>query len=143
LSWLKSQFFANVYLNELDLFVKEILGVKYYIRYVDDFVILDSDKDNLRRYKILINQFLKQKLKIELHPDKSNILRISSRLNFLGFRIFFYHRLLKKSNMAKMRNKFEALKRGYKCKKVSYDIIYDFLRVGLPIQAMQIHTGCD
>ncbi|MFH1889353.1 MAG: reverse transcriptase domain-containing protein [Nanoarchaeota archaeon] len=45
---LTSQFFANVYLNELDQFVKNKLGAKYYIRYVDDFVLLDSSEENLR-----------------------------------------------------------------------------------------------
>ncbi len=80
---LTSQFFANVYLNELDWFIKSDLKAKYYIRYVDDFVILHSDKNVLLRYKDRINQFLKQKLNIELHPDKSKIIRLKNTLNFL------------------------------------------------------------
>ena len=65
---LTSQFFANVFLNELDQFVKHKLKVKYYIRYVDDFVILHNDKQTLETYKEKINNFLKT-IKLELHPD--------------------------------------------------------------------------
>ena len=80
----------------------------------------------MKRYKELINQFLKQELKIELHPEKSKIIPIGNRLTFLGFRMFYYHRLLKKPNLRKMKAKFEILKKDYKNSKVDYDIIYDF-----------------
>ena len=123
---LTSQFFANIYLNELDYFVKHKLKARYYIRYVDDFVVLNSDKNILKGYKKLINQFLKQELKIELHQDKSRIISIGSRLTFLGFRMFYYHRLLKKSNLRKMKVKFATLKTDYKNRKTDYDTIYDF-----------------
>ena len=123
---LTSQFFANVYLNELDHFVKHKLKAKYYIRYVDDFVILHSDKSLLVDYKNQIDNFLKNKLQIELHPDKSKIIHIGNRLNFLGFRMFYYHKLLKKSNLRKMKTKFEFLMREYEKGKTDYDTIYDF-----------------
>ncbi|MBD3164574.1 hypothetical protein GF323_05190, partial [Candidatus Woesearchaeota archaeon] len=123
---LTSQFFANVYLNELDQFVKHKLKVRYYIRYVDDFVILHSNNQLLEDYKEKIDYFLKNKLKIELHPDKSMVACIQSRLNFLGFRMFYYHKLLKKSNIRKMKTKFEYLKEEYERGKIDYDIIYDF-----------------
>ena len=55
---LTSQFFANVYLNELDYFVKHDLKAKYYIRYVDDFVILHESKEELESYKMSIDEFL-------------------------------------------------------------------------------------
>ncbi len=124
---LTSQFFANVYLNQLDQFVKHKLKVKYYIRYVDDFVILHPDKERLKKHKEDINNFLKQKLKIEIHPDKSRIIPIGRRLTFLGFRIFYYHKLLKKSNIKKMKNKFNTLKREYDENNIDYDVIYDYI----------------
>ena len=96
---LTSQFFANVYLNDFDWFVKTKLKAKYYIRYVDDFVIFEADKQKLEFYKEAINTFLKSKLKIQLHQDKSKILKLGRTLNFLGFRVFYYHKLLKKSNI--------------------------------------------
>ena len=80
---LTSQFFANVYLNELDQFVKHKLKAKYYIRYVDDFVILHNDRLILEQYRIKINEFLKAELKLELHPDKSKILLLERGVGFL------------------------------------------------------------
>ena len=70
-----SQFFANVYLNKLDYFVKHTLRVKYYLRYVDDFVILDSDREKLERYKNCINEFL-HTLGLKLYSTKSRIIPI-------------------------------------------------------------------
>ena len=75
---LTSQFFANVYLNELDYFVKHKLKAKYYIRYVDDFVILHQSKEQLEIWKKQINHFLNTELKLELHPDKSKIVSLSN-----------------------------------------------------------------
>lgn len=124
---LTSQFFANVYLNELDHFVKEQLRAKYYVRYVDDFVILHVHKEALQNYKIEIGAFLKQNLDLNLHPDKSKIICLGEQLNFLGFRIFNHHKLLKKQNLRKMRLKFLILKQQYQNNEVNYDTIYDLL----------------
>lgn len=124
---LTSQFFANVYLNDLDWFVKTKLKAKYYIRYVDDFVIFEADKKKLEFYKEEINIFLKNELNIQLHPDKSKILRLGSTINFLGFRVFYYHKLLKKSNIRKMKQKLKALSQEYKLQEIDYDSVYDFL----------------
>ena len=108
---LTSQFFANVYLSELDYFVKNELKAKYYIRYVDDFVILHQEEAKLKEYKLKIDNFLRENLNIELHPNKSKILSLGNGIGFLGFRIFFYHKLLKKSNIRKFEKKFaEKLK---------------------------------
>jgi len=122
---LTSQFFANVYLNELDYFVKQNLKAKYYIRYVDDFVILHHDKGVLSEYQRKINLFLSRNLELELHPDKSRITTLHRGICFLGFKIFYYHRLLKKSNARKMRRKLQDLKKEYCFGNVPYDIIYD------------------
>ncbi len=102
---LTSQFFANVYLNELDYFIKHKLKAKYYIRYVDDFVILHSNKEILKNYKDKINNYLKY-LKLELHPNKSDIVPLKNGVAFLGYRIFYYHKLLRKSNLNKFKRNF-------------------------------------
>jgi len=107
---LTSQFFANLYLNELDAYAKHKLKAKYYIRYVDDFVILHESKEQLEKWKNKIDRFLKEKLKIELHPSKSHVLRLNGGINFLGFRIFYYHKLLRKSNLKNFNRKFNNLK---------------------------------
>jgi len=102
---LTSQFFANVYLNELDYFVKHKLKIKYYIRYVDDFIILHKDKNILEKWKEEINNFLKINLKLELHPDKSRVIPLSKGVDFVGFRNFYYFRLLRKRNTKKLKQK--------------------------------------
>lgn len=107
---LTSQFFANLYLNELDQFVKHKLKVKYYIRYVDDFVILHESREQLEKWKTEINSFLKEKLKLELHSSKSGVLNLSSGINFLGFRIFYNYKLLRKSNLKNFERKFNRLR---------------------------------
>ena len=124
---LTSQFFANVYLNELDQFVKRKLKAKYYIRYVDDFVILESDKGKLEFYKEQIDEFLKSTLKLQLHKDKSKILKLGDSITFLGFRVFYHHKLLKKSNLRKMRNTLQFLKERYKNSEIDYDVVSDFI----------------
>jgi len=111
---LTSQFFANVYLDELDQFIKHGLKAKYYIRYVDDFVILHNSKKILADFKKIIDDFLRDRLNVELHPSKSCIVQIDNGITFLGFRIFFYHKLIKRSNMRKFEAKFHQLQSNYK-----------------------------
>lgn len=122
---LTSQFFANVFLNELDQYVKHKLKVKHYIRYVDDFVILHTSKEKLAELKENIDGFLRIKLKLSLHPDKSKIIRLSEGAGFLGFRIFFYHKLIRKKNLRKFEKKFEEMKRLYKEGVIDREIVMD------------------
>ena len=109
---LTSQFFANVYLNELDYFIKHKLKVKYYIRYVDDFVILHNSKEQLEIWKHEIEYFLRDTLKLELHPQKSKIIPLSHGIDFVGFRNFYYFKLLRIRNIRKMLLKIGEHKRG-------------------------------
>jgi len=102
---LTSQFFANVYLNELDQFVKHKLKAKYYIRYVDDFVIFHNSKKQLAIWKKEIAKFLKGKLDLELHPDKSRRIPLSKGIDFVGFRNFYCFKLLRKRNINNIKNK--------------------------------------
>lgn len=113
-----SQFFANIYLNELDQFVKHKLKGKYYIRYVDDFVILEDNKEILESYLNKINQFVKDNLKLNLHPNKSKILLLGKGITFLGYRIFYFHKLLRKSNLKNMSRQLT---------KKNYDSLYEYL----------------
>lgn len=109
---LTSQFFANVYLSKLDHFVKQILRAKYYIRYVDDFVILHSSKEQLQQWKTEINEFLEITLSLELHKDKSKIYPLSHGVDFVGFRNFFHFRLLRKRNINKIRRRIVSFEEG-------------------------------
>ena len=80
-----SQFFANFYLNQLDQYVKRTLKVKYYVRYVDDFILLCPDKEQLKSWTKQINQFLKIELALELNPTKTKIRNLDCGLDFLGY----------------------------------------------------------
>lgn len=124
---LTSQFFANVYLSELDYFVKHKLKVKYYLRYVDDFVILYYSKRILKNYKNKINKFIKENLKVELHPEKSKIKAICCGVSLLGFRVFYYHKLLRKSNIRKFLKRFLQLREKYLKKIIDFEAISEFL----------------
>lgn len=111
---LTSQFFANIYLNELDQYVKHTLKAERYIRYVDDFVILHHSKEALHSYKESIDSFLKEKLALELHPDKSKIIQLQNGVGFLGFRIFYHHKLVRKKNIRKFEKRFKELLEQHK-----------------------------
>lgn len=99
--------FANVYLNELDQFVKHTLKAKYYIRYVDDFVILHNSAKQLSEWKQAINEFLSKELLLELHSQKSRVQPFGSGVDFLGFRCFYHFRLPRKKNIRKALRRLE------------------------------------
>lgn len=109
-----SQLFANVYLNELDQFIKHELRVKHYIRYMDDFVILGGDKRELARMKQLISAFLQERLRLELHPKKSVVYPARKGIDFLGYTVYERSVFLRKDTV----KRFVRRTRAYK-KKVS------------------------
>jgi len=109
---LTSQFFANVYLHELDEFVKHELRARFYIRYVDDFVLLNQSKEKLLSWGGGINVFLLKNLKIEIHPEKSKIIFLSNGVDFVGFRNFYHYRLLRKRNVRSIKNKIKLFSEG-------------------------------
>ena len=122
---LTSQFFANIYLNELDQFIKHQLKVKYYIRYVDDFIILENDPHKLKEYKEKIAEFLEKNLELKLHPHKCRIRPIKNGIDFLGFRNFYHHKLLRKKSIIKIIKKMKNFKLQLDNNEINYDKIYD------------------
>ncbi len=117
---LTSQLFANVYLNELDQFVKNTLKVKYYCRYVDDFVLLASDKEQLKLWRLKINDFLNINLKLSLHDDRQEIFPSKIGVDFLGYHIFEDHILVRQSTV---RRCFRRLKNH----KMNLNSYYSYL----------------
>ncbi len=124
---LTSQFFANVYLNELDYFVKHKLRVRFYIRYVDDFVIMHRSREKLMDYKNKIDEFLVNKLALVLHPEKSKIFPLYKGTTFLGLKLFAYHLVIRKKNIRKFMKKLNKMDKKYNQDLISYDKIYDCL----------------
>jgi len=81
---LTSQLFGNVYLNDFDHFIKKDLGIRYYGRYVDDFVIVHSDKEYLKSIMPKIKDYLEEELKLVLHPKKVYFQQYKKGIVFLG-----------------------------------------------------------
>lgn len=108
---LTSQLFANIYLNKLDEYIKYELKIKCYIRYMDDFIILHESKQELHEVKEKIKIFFAS-MKLTLHPKKANIFPIALGVDFLGYRIFNNHRLVRKSTVKRfLKNTKRKLKK--------------------------------
>ena len=89
---LTSQLFSNIYLGELDGYVKRVLRCKHYGRYVDDFFIVHPSKRYLKELIPWIREFLKEELELELHPDKIELQHYSRGVAFLGAYVRPYRR---------------------------------------------------
>ncbi|MEK7170105.1 MAG: reverse transcriptase/maturase family protein, partial [Patescibacteria group bacterium] len=94
---LTSQLLVNIYTNEFDQFVRHKLKVKYYMRYADDFVLLSHNRLELEQRLVQIREFLRERLKLSLHPDKVFIKTLASGVDFLGWVHFPDHRVLRTS----------------------------------------------
>ena len=104
-----SQFFANLYLNELDQFVKRELRCKYYIRYVDDFILLDSDREKLKYLRDEISLFLKKNLDLELSLNKTKLQPIGKGISFLGYFVKPDYVLVRQKVIKRLKNKLYQL----------------------------------
>ena len=107
-----SQFFANIYLNELDQYVKRQLKIKYYIRYMDDFIILLKSKNDCIEIKKKIEEFIDQNLQLELN-NKSRYYPYKMGVNFCGYRIFTTHKLLRTSSKKKIKKNVKIWNNQY------------------------------
>lgn len=107
-----SQFFANIYLNELDQYVKNELKVKYYVRYMDDFICLVKTKEEAKELKAIIEQFLNDKLHLNFN-QKSRYYPNKMGVDFCGYRIFETHRLLRVNSKRKIKRMIKGWNRLY------------------------------
>lgn len=106
---LTSQLLVNIYMNEFDQCVKHKLKAKYYIRYADDFVVLSRDRQWLVHTERYIALFLKERLNLELHPDKVFIKTFASGVDFLGWVHFPDHRVLRTATKRRMLHRIAGL----------------------------------
>jgi retron-type reverse transcriptase len=100
-----SQLFSNIYLNELDQFVKHKLKAKHYLRYCDDFVILSNDREYLEGLIPKLAGFLDEKLKLKLHERKIIIRKYSEGVDFLGYVTLPHFRILRTKTKHRMMRK--------------------------------------
>lgn len=117
-----SQIYANIYLNELDRFIKQSLKVKYLVRYMDDFIILTNSKNNAKYFLREIKAFLNDKLKLELNA-KTAYFKAKQGVNFCGFRVWKTHRLLREQSKKKMKRKLKIFQKLYKENKIELEYI--------------------
>lgn len=107
---LTSQLFANIYLNELDQFVKHELKERRYIRYMDDFIVVGNDKVQLHKTKTIIEEFLSERLELTLHPRKAIVKPAVCGVDFLGYVIFGTHRRLRSSTVRRFTKRMRRYK---------------------------------
>ena len=108
---LTSQLLVNIYMNEFDQYVKHKLKAGHYIRYADDFAILSRDKGYLTRLLLHIEAYLRDELKLQLHPNKVFIKTLASGLDFLGWVHFPDHRVLRTATKRRMFRRVEETDR--------------------------------
>jgi len=120
---LTSQLFANVYLNPLDLFIKHTLKAKYYFRYVDDFVILDTPARKLENYIKRINGFLKKNLLLELHLEKTFIREIEEGIDFLGYIVRPDYILVRKRVVKNFKKKISKAEKKLRERILDHDLL--------------------
>ncbi len=108
---LTSQFFANVYMNELDQFAKHCLKARYYGRYVDDMILLHDDPTVLNMWAVQIDRFLQEKLSLHLHPNKTHINLVQNGFDFIGFVVKPGRMYLRQSSLSRCRQAIRAWER--------------------------------
>ena len=103
-----SQDFANIYLNEVDQFCKRYLGLKWYVRYMDDICIIVKDRETARNVLAKIRTYVKDHLDLELN-EKTHIYPLAQGINTLGFRIHTTHLEVRNSSKAAMKRRIKKI----------------------------------
>ena len=104
---LTSQWLGNVYLNQMDMFIKHILKCRDYVRYSDDFCLFSNDKSTLNHWKTEIQEFIEKKLSLSF--SKCILRRTCDGVNFVGYRHFPKFILLRKRSLHKIRKRITTM----------------------------------
>lgn len=110
---LTSQFFANLYLDKLDQFVKRELKVKYYLRYADDMLFLSKNTKDLKNIEIDVTKFLKEELKLDIKGNKTKYGKISEGIDFLGYIVKPEYTLNRRRVVNNIKKKLHYFNKGY------------------------------
>jgi retron-type reverse transcriptase len=117
---LTSQLFANYYLSGFDQFVQNELRISSYIRYVDDFALFHSDRSRLAAARPALEAYL-ARLRLNIHPIKSQLFETRHGANFVGFRIFPTHSRVRSGNLRLARHRLPNLQTAYHQGQISSD----------------------
>jgi RNA-directed DNA polymerase len=118
-----SQFFANVYLDGFDHWMKEAMGCRWYIRYVDDFVVLDDSKGRLHALIPEIEAKLAE-LRLTLHARKRTVFPVTEGCDFMGYRIWPFRRRLRPENGYRFQRKLARMLRAYRENRLDAERIH-------------------
>lgn len=113
-----SQIFANIYLNEIDQYIKNNLKIKYYFRYMDDSIILYKDKKELKIILQKIQDFLRDNLHLQLN-SKTNIFKSKQGVNFCGYQINEYRMKIRRKGKIRLKRKIKKLKQQIKAGEIN------------------------
>jgi RNA-directed DNA polymerase len=116
---LTSQLFSNIYLNELDQFVKNKLKIKHYFRYVDDFLIFSDSKKELHMSKEIIRKYLNKELKLDLPINKAKIRLTKTGVDFVGYQIYPDFVRVRSINIKRFKKRTKKLLIKYNTKKLT------------------------
>jgi retron-type reverse transcriptase len=136
---LTSQLFANVYLNELDQYIKHVLRIKRYVRYTDDFVVVAGTYEELEVILTFIRSFLRGHLHLDLHPHKVTIRKYGQGIDFLGYVLLPHHRMLRTKTKRRMVRKLTERVENYKAGQLSPDSVEQSLQSYLGVLS---HGNC-
>ena len=124
---LTSQFFANIYLNPFDHFVKESLRIENYVRYVDDFALFDDHRARLAEARRRIETYLAT-LRLTIHPIKSQLFETRQGANFLGFRVFPYKTRVRSENLRRARRRLRDQQGAYASRSLTQTALTQSVR---------------
>lgn len=133
-----SHMLGNMYLDPLDQFCKRVLGIKRYIRYMDDIIILDNDKERLKEYGRRMTQFLEERLHLNFN-NKTALRPVRVGCEFVGFVIYNDHVILRKSTKLRMKRTLRKTRQDY------HDNLITFKEANATMQsylAMLSHVDC-
>lgn len=133
-----SHMLGNMYLDPLDQFCKRVLGIKRYIRYMDDIIILDNDKERLKEYGRRMTQFLEERLHLNFN-NKTALRPVRVGCEFVGFVIYNDHVILRKSTTLRMKRTLRKTRQDY------HDNLIAFKEANATMQsylAMLSHVDC-
>lgn len=133
-----SHMLGNMYLDPLDQFCKRVLGIKRYIRYMDDIIILDNGKERLKEYGRRMTQFLEERLHLNFN-NKTALRPVRVGCEFVGFVIYNDHVILRKSTTLRMKRTLRKTRQDY------HDNLITFKEANATMQsylAMLSHVDC-
>ena len=125
---LTSQFFANIYLNKLDHFVKQSLGYQAYVRYMDDFILFSDYPIELKQALKQIEHFVQQQLELRIKPKSVQINRVSHGIPYLGYRIFPKLLRIRRENLKRCLKGILKTEQAYIKGKISAEVLYQSTR---------------